>query len=136
MIVFVFVGVSVFGLDHGWISGFEVGYNFIKGVQIDKGDFYLNDVSSESLYVKIKTGYRIGDFRMVGTYINTLEYLSIDTFVPIQDRYRIELNYTLGNFLIGAFHWCDHPVSWQNDERIYTSNSANRAIYISYYREY
>lgn len=134
--MFILLSVNLFGLDHGLISGFEVGYNVLSGTMLSTEDSRLYSINDNSLYVEIKTGYRIENFRIVGTYTNTLIQTEIDKYRPIQDNFRIDLSYTFKNFTIGAFHWCDHPVVTTDDQRNKYSNSGQRSVYVGYYREF
>jgi hypothetical protein len=128
--------VTLFSLDHGMITGFEVGYNF-EQVRIMKNDTnFIQEDYSESLYVTLVTGYRVEGLRIMGTYTNTMHPIRLDSFSPVQDRFRIDLNYTIWGFTVGLFHWCDHRVKTQVDERLVESNLGQRAFYIKYYKEF
>ena len=130
------VGFNVFGLDHGLISGFEVGYNFYNMTLITNNNrVYVND-ASESISLKLITGYRIENLRVTGTYANTMLNLAIDNNLPIQDRYKIDVNYTIGNFKIGFSHYCDHPIIANNKTRNLYKDEIVRNVYVSYYREF
>jgi hypothetical protein len=135
VVVFLVLGSSLFGIDHGLISGFEVGWNMDKIITLEKDDYSFSDASHDSLYLQIKTGYRVENFRIMGTYTNTMNILSVDSYNPIQDRFRIDINYTFKSFTIGAFHWCDHSVVTQADQRTISSDLGQRSIYIRFYKE-
>lgn len=126
----------VWALDHGLISGFEVGYNFQGVNQIAYNKIMLEDDYSNTLSIKITTGYRIENFKIIGEYQNTFKYIDLDSYTPIQDRFKIEMNYSWGFLTIGFFHWCNHPVVTKTDNRAYYSNSGQRSLYISYYKEF
>lgn len=131
-----FISVSLFSIDHGLITGFEIGYNFDKLTTIEDSNYENNYDLSDSLSVKLQIGYRIEGFRIIGTYTNTMHPLSIDSFSPVRDRFRIDASYTFFNFKIGAYHWCDHHVVTQTDNRELFLNYGQRAVYISYYKEF
>ena len=133
LVVMLVLTISLFSLDHGLIAGSEFGYNF-------KDTLIVNDITidqDESFYIQLTSGYRIGQLRIIGTYTNTLVQDKIDNYIPLQDDYRIDINYLFFDVLtIGLFHSCNHPVSSQSDAREDYSNSYQRAIYIRYYKEF
>lgn len=132
LIIMLIIGFNLFSLDHGLISGFEAGYNLQEAI------IFNNELidNRDSLYLQLKIGYRIDNFRIVGTYTNTLFKVDFDRYIPIQDDYRIDINYTFGDIKIGFFHFCNHPVVSQNDERENFVNRGQRAFYVSYYKEF
>jgi hypothetical protein len=130
------LGMSVFGIDHGLISGFEVGWNIQQSRLTEDSGTSLYENYDNSLYLRLKSGYRVNNLRIIGTYENTLQVLKIDKYNPIQDTYRIDINYTIGFISIGFFHSCNHPVETQEDDRNIYSNSGHRALYLSFYREF
>lgn len=136
-IIFIMLAsVKLYSLDHGLITGFEVGYNIlsVRIAENDKG--YIQSDLSNSLYVSLKTGYRIEGLRVVGTYINTMHPIEIDSYNPVQDLFDIDISYTIDNFTIGFNHMCDHPVNTIADQRSEEFNIGQRSIYIRYYQEF
>lgn len=133
VIVMLLCGFNLFSLDHGLISGFEVGYNLNDIIQVD--DIIVMN-NNGSLYIQLKTGYQIDNFKIIGTYTNTLFQLDIDNYIPVQDRFRIDINYTWGFLTLGGFTFCDHPSVTQADTRSTFVNRGQRAIYIRFYREF
>ena len=130
------VGINLFSLDHGLISGFEVGYNLIDGAIITTSNERIDLDTSKSLYLELKTGYKFENLRIIGTYTNTMIPVRIDNFIPVQDRFKIDISYTFYNFSIGAFRFCGHPVITHNDTRSALLDSGQRAFYIKYYKEF
>ena len=136
LIITLIIGFNLFSLDHGLISGFEVGYNIFKATQLTLDTNTRQDDQSDSGSIALKMGYRIEGLRIIGTYNNTVKPILIDNYMPIQDNFRIDINYTFKDFKIGFYHYCDHPVITLLDKRKVVSNQAQRAIYISYYKEF
>jgi len=136
LIAIIVVGMPLFAIDHGLISGFAVGWNILGVNQIIENDNIFEDDYSRSLSIKMTVGYMIENFRILGEYENTLILRRIDKYSPIQDNYKLEINYTFNNLKIGFYHWCNHPVITISDKRKYLSNSGQRSFYISYYREF
>jgi hypothetical protein len=146
IVVMMGLGISVFGIDHGLISGFEVGWNIDKmnimehkNIEIDNlslGSITFEEDSKDSIYIQLKTGYRLENLRIIGTYTSVFNQIKWDNYRPLQDRFRVDINYTFMNFKIGAFTWCDHSAISQNDQRDIFSNSGQRSIYISYKKEF
>ena len=136
VIVMIVCSFDLFSLDHGLISGFEVGYNLYSGSMLNTDNLKLIVNNNESLYIQMKTGYRVENLRLIGTYNNTLKQIELDRYMPIQDNYKVEINYTLNNITVGFFHWCDHPVVTPTLIKCTLSNSWQRAFYIRYYREF
>lgn len=134
MIVFsLMLSFNLYSLDHGLITGFEAGYNIMEGLRVND-ELVTNN--SDSLFIKLQTGYRLENLRVVGTYTSTLLQIDWDSYNPVQDRFRIDINYTWRYLTIGFFHWCDHPVVSHIDNRSTLANSGQRAVYIKFYREH
>lgn len=127
-----FISFNLYSLDYGLISGFEVGYIFVEAHNIGGMETYReNDLS-----IKMIMGYRIENFRIIGTYTNTFEQIRIDFYNPLQDLFSINISYTIGNIEIGFDHRCTHPVSALEETRELFYNGGKRFLYIRWYREF
>lgn len=125
-------------LDHGLITGFEVGYNLANQSIVSNragSQLSFKDLNN-SLSLELKMGYRIGSFRIIGTYENTFSFLKIDSFKPLYDKYTIELSYTIDDFKFGFIHWCSHPVLTKSTSLKYFDDSGKRSVYVNYYKEF
>lgn len=118
------------------ILGFEIGYNIADLNAINNESVTLECDYKDSLAIQMKTGLKIGHLKVIGTYENTLVYLDIMDYNPLQDRYTVELTYDIGDFRIGFEHWCSHPVSSQHEDRRTFLNAGRERIYVNYYKEF
>ncbi len=129
---------NIYSLDHGLITGFDVGYSFIDKIAVNRnrGNFLAQN-HNDTLFIDMTMGYYVDNFKLIGTYTNTLKFLEIDNFSPVQDRYKIDLSYTFLNyFTVGFTHWCDHPVVTSQDTRNVTTELRKRSLYVSFYKEF
>jgi hypothetical protein len=129
--------VNLFSLDHGIITGFQVQYNIFNRLDLITDYYRYSYHNDNSISIQLKTGYRIEQFRIVGTYTNLLNVLSIDSYRPLQDDFSIDISYSITPELKISFnHTCKHPVTPQQDNRTILMDFGSRSIGISYYKEF
>lgn len=131
-------GFTLSAFDHGLITGFKVGYSSNNGVTIFNEDkSSVNNISYDDTYdIELKMGYRLGNFRFIGTYLNTLGMEKIDSYYPLQDRYTVEASFTFGNFKVGGIHSCCHSIKYGTSTREKYLDMSIRQFYIAYYKEF
>lgn len=142
ILIFLIAG-NLYSFDHGLITGFETRYNLnnilIHNTMNDSGKVSKNVVKgfNESLTIMLLTGYRIGNLRLIGEYTNIVYPLEIDSFNPVQDTYRVNVSYRFIDSLeLGFNHQCSHPVMTNGNLKDSWFDSAQRYVYLRFYKEF
>lgn len=136
------ISSNIFSLDHGLITGFETRYNFynilVNNTMGNNGKVSKDTIIgfNESLTIKLLTGYRIGNLRLIGEYTNIVYPLELDSFNPVLDTYRVSISYRfIESIEIGFNHQCTHPVMTNGNIKETWFDSAERYLYLKYYKE-
>ena len=126
--VLLVVSVSVFGIDHGLITGFEVGYNILNINTIENN----SDIIENNVFFKQSFGYRIGIFSFESIINeNFILFLKENTTDLIGLDILLNMEVDLGNLILGTdFYAPETPVKTivKNNKRFY--------VYLKYNKEW
>ena len=124
----------LFSLDHGPIMGFSLGYNIYNQLALDSESDRYTYYNDNSLSIQLKMGYRVERLRIIGSYTNLFNALAIDSYMPLQDDFSIEVSYDITPQLKITFnHTCKHTIMNATET---VMNYGKRSISISYYEEF
>jgi hypothetical protein len=121
------------------IMGFKTGYNIYKQTTLQyQGveNWGIIHDNNGSFFIKMTAGLRWNNLTILGMYENTLLKDKIDNYIPVQDKFSIDVSYRLGDFTFNFQHWCSHSLSNTVTNSKIFNDSARRSISIEYMREF
>ena len=91
---------------------------------------------ADSIFIEMTSGIRFNNLTILGIYENKLTQDKIDNYIPIQDKYTIDISYKLGNFIFNLQHWCSHSLNNEMTGNAIINNSARRQFSVEYRKEF
>ena len=130
IVLLVVSSVSVFGIDHGLISGFEVGFNVKNVGEINDIRVSLKDEFS----LKTITGIHLGILRIIGSYEKTFKSYGAPYNIPVYDIYGLTISVAVSDVVIGCVFEKTYSEDSLLDEKYYSDKTPH--LFIKYYKEF